>query len=89
MAKVKGHGVDGKPIVQFLCVHNAGRSQMALAFFNHHAGDEAVAWSGGSEPGEEVNRAAVEAMAERGIDIAQEYPNRGPTRSSRPPMSWS
>ena len=47
---------------------------MALGFFNHHAGDRAVAWSGGSEPGEQVNHAAVAAMAERGIDIAQEYP---------------
>jgi arsenate reductase len=74
MAKVEGRSADGKPIVLFLCVHNAGRSQMALGFFNHHAGGQAVAWSGGSEPGEQVNRAAVEAMAERGVDIAQEYP---------------
>jgi arsenate reductase len=74
MARVEGRGDGGKPIVLFLCVHNAGRSQMALGFFNSHAGDRAVAWSGGSEPGDQVNRAAVEAMAERGIDIAQEYP---------------
>jgi protein-tyrosine-phosphatase len=74
MAKVEGRSAEGKPIVLFLCVHNAGRSQMALGFFNHHAGDHAVAWSGGSEPGEQVNRAAVDAMAERGVDIAQEYP---------------
>jgi protein-tyrosine-phosphatase len=74
MAKVEGLSVDGKPVVLFLCVHNAGRSQMALGFFNHHAGDAAVAWSGGSEPGDEVNRAAVDAMAEKGIDIAQEFP---------------
>jgi protein-tyrosine-phosphatase len=73
-AKVEGKVTDGKPVVLFLCVHNAGRSQMALGFFNHHAGDAAVAWSGGSEPGESVNRAAVAAMAERGIDIAQEFP---------------
>jgi arsenate reductase len=65
---------DGRPAVLFLCVHNAGRSQMALGFFTHHAGDQAVAWSGGSEPGEQVNPAAVEAMAERGIDISAEYP---------------
>jgi protein-tyrosine-phosphatase len=70
----EGKGADGTPVVLFLCVHNAGRSQMALGFFNHHAGDLAVAWSGGSEPGDQVNRAAVAAMAERGIDIAQEYP---------------
>lgn len=73
-AKVEGHGDGGKPIVLFLCVHNAGRSQMALGFFNHHAGGAAIAWSGGTEPGDEVNGAAVAAMAERGIDIAQEFP---------------
>src|SRR5271170_7212444 len=43
------------PAVLFLCVHNAGRSQMALAWFNHIAGDRAVAWSGGSEPVAELN----------------------------------
>lgn len=74
MAKVEGHGEDGRPIVLFLCVHNAGRSQMALGFFNRYAGDNAVAWSGGSEPGDQVNRSAVAAMTERGIDIAQEFP---------------
>jgi protein-tyrosine-phosphatase len=58
----------------FLCVHNAGRSQMALGWFNHLAGDRAVAWSGGSEPGSEINPAAVQAMAEVGIDITGEYP---------------
>jgi protein-tyrosine-phosphatase len=65
---------DGVPIVLFLCVHNAGRSQMALGWFNHLAGDRAVAWSGGSEPGNEVNPSAVAAMAEVGIDITAEYP---------------
>lgn len=65
---------DGRPIVLFLCVHNAGRSQMALGWFNTLAGDRAVAWSGGSEPGPEINPSAVEAMAEVGIDIAREYP---------------
>ena len=43
---------DGTPTVLFLCVHNAGRSQMALGWFNHLAGDKAIAWSGGSEPGQ-------------------------------------
>ena len=62
------------PRVLFLCVHNAGRSQMALGWFNHLAGGRAVAWSGGSAPGPEVNPAAVAAMAEVGIDIAQESP---------------
>ena len=74
LAKVEGLHDDGKPTVLFLCVHNAGRSQMAMGFFTHLAGDAAVAWSGGSEPGEEVNRAAIAAMQERGIDISSEYP---------------
>jgi protein-tyrosine-phosphatase len=74
LAKVEGLHDDGKPTVLFLCVHNAGRSQMALGFFEHLAGDAAVAWSGGSEPGTEVNPAAVAAMAERGIDISAEFP---------------
>src|SRR5215471_5322311 len=65
---------DGVPAVLFLCVHNAGRSQMALGWFNHLAGNRAVAWSGGSEPGSEVNPAAIAAMAEVGIDISGEYP---------------
>ena len=64
----------GPPTVLFLCVHNAGRSQMALGWFNHLAGDRAIAWSGGSEPGSAVNPAAVAAMAEVGIDIAREFP---------------
>ena len=74
LAKVEGRSSDGRPVVLFLCTHNAGRSQMALGFFTHLAGDRAVAWSGGSEPGNEVNPAAVAAMAERGIDISGEYP---------------
>ncbi len=74
LARVEGLTRDGKPVVLFLCTHNAGRSQMALGFFQHHAGDRAIAWSGGSEPGVEVNPAAIAAMAERGIDISGEYP---------------
>ena len=62
------------PVVLFLCVHNAGRSQMAMGFLKHLAGERAVAWSGGSAPGKAVNPAAVEAMAERGIDISGEFP---------------
>lgn len=64
------------PNVLFLCVHNAGRSQMALGWFNHLASGRAVAWSGGSEPADHVNPAAVAAMAEVGIDITGEYPKR-------------
>ncbi len=74
LAKVDGKAAGGVPVVLFLCVHNAGRSQMALGWFNHLAGEGAVAWSGGSAPGAEVNPAAIAAMAEVGIDIAQEFP---------------
>jgi arsenate reductase (thioredoxin) len=62
------------PSVLFLCVHNAGRSQMALGWFTHLAGDRAIAWSGGSDPGAVVNPGAVTAMAEAGIDISGEFP---------------
>jgi protein-tyrosine-phosphatase len=74
LARVEGRHHDGVPIVLFLCVHNAGRSQMALGWFNHLAGDRAIAWSGGSEPAHAINAAAVQAMAEVGIDIDTEYP---------------
>ncbi len=74
LARVEGKITDGKPTVLFLCTHNAGRSQMALGFFTHLADDRAVAWSGGSEPGTEINPSAVEAMAEVGIDITGEFP---------------
>jgi arsenate reductase len=73
-ARVEGKISDGKPTVLFLCTHNAGRSQMARGFFAHLVGERAVAWSGGSEPGNEINPAAVEAMAEVGIDITEEFP---------------
>ena len=63
-----------RPTVLFVCVHNAGRSQMALGWFNHLAGHAALALSGGSEPASEVSPVAVSAMAEVGIDIAREYP---------------
>ncbi|MFY1634477.1 arsenate reductase ArsC [Solwaraspora sp. WMMB335] len=74
LARVEGRHSDGRPVVLFLCTHNAGRSQMALGFLTRFAGDRVVAWSGGSEPGNEVNPAAIAAMAERGIDISGEYP---------------
>jgi arsenate reductase (thioredoxin) len=74
LARVEGKHDDGVPIVLFLCVHNAGRSQMALGWFNRLAGDRAIGWSGGSEPSTEINPAVVEAMREVGIDIAGEFP---------------
>jgi arsenate reductase (thioredoxin) len=63
-----------KPAVLFLCTHNAGRSQMAMGFFKHLAGNQADVYSGGSQPADGVNPAAVAAMAEKGIDIAAEQP---------------
>jgi arsenate reductase (thioredoxin) len=67
-------GAGGRPAVLFLCVHNAGRSQMAAGWLRHLAGDRVDVFSGGSEPADETNAAAVAAMAEVGIDISTEYP---------------
>jgi arsenate reductase len=74
LARVEGRTDDHRPIVLFLCTHNAGRSQIALGYFRELAGDRAIAWSGGSEPGNEINAAAVAAMGEVGIDISDEFP---------------
>jgi arsenate reductase (thioredoxin) len=74
LAMVEGKHDSGVPVALFLCTHNAGRSQMALGFFTHLAGDAAVAWSGGSDPAGRINPSAVAVMAERGIDISGEYP---------------
>ena len=63
-----------KPAVLFLCTHNAGRSQMAMGFFKNLAGNQADVYSGGSQPADRVNPAAVAAMAEKCIDIATEQP---------------
>jgi arsenate reductase (thioredoxin) len=65
---------DHRPAVLFLCVHNAGRSQMAAGWLRHLAGGRVDVYSGGSDPGDRVNPAAVEAMREVGIDIAGEHP---------------
>ena len=74
LARVEGRHADGTPVVLFLCTHNSGRSQMALGFFAHHAGDAAIAWSGGSEPADGINEVVAAAMVERGIDISAEFP---------------
>jgi protein-tyrosine-phosphatase len=74
VAKINGKSNDYQLVVLFLCNHNAGRSQMAMGFFNHLAGGGAAVWSGGSEPKGEINPAVVTVMAERGIDISGEYP---------------
>ncbi len=62
------------PSVLFLCVHNAGRSQMAAGWLRKLAGDRIGVFSGGSNPGAEINKAAVAAMNEVGIDISSETP---------------
>ena len=74
LGRVDGSLPSTTPGVLFLCVHNAGRSQMAAGWLRHLAGDAVVVWSGGSEPESEINAAAVESMAEVGIDITGEFP---------------
>lgn len=64
----------GVPGVLFLCVHNAGRSQMAAGWLRHLGGDGVVVWSGGSEPTSEINPAVLAAMHEVGVDISDEFP---------------
>ena len=63
-----------KPTVLFVCVHNAGRSQMAAGFLRHLGGDRVEVLSAGSAPADSINPVAVRAMAEVGIDIATEQP---------------
>jgi arsenate reductase (thioredoxin) len=63
-----------KPSVLFVCIHNAGRSQMAAAYLTHLAGDRIEGRSAGSAPADQVNPAAVAAMLEEGIDMAGEQP---------------
>jgi protein-tyrosine-phosphatase len=74
LAKIEGKTDVTTPSVLFLCVHNAGRSQMAAGWLQHVAGDRVHVYSGGSEPASEINRAAIDAMAEVGINIATQYP---------------
>lgn len=63
-----------KPSVLFVCVHNAGRSQMAAGFLRHLAGDAVEVRSAGSQPADQINPVVVEAMKEAGIDIADQKP---------------
>ncbi len=60
---------DTRPEILFVCIHNAGRSQMAAALLAHHAGDRVVVRSAGTAPADDINPAVVEAMAELGIDL--------------------
>jgi arsenate reductase len=68
--------MTNRPTVLFLCVHNAGRSQMAAALMREHAADRVRVLSRGSEPAATLNPAVVAAMAELGIDISAETPQR-------------
>jgi arsenate reductase len=74
LVRLESDQTDLNPSVLFLCVHNAGRSQMAAGWMRHLAGDQVDVFSGGSEPAAELNTAAVAAMAEKGIDISRELP---------------
>jgi protein-tyrosine-phosphatase len=74
LARVEGLVVDIRPMVLFLCVHNAGRSQMAAAWLRHLSGDAVEVFSGGSEPASDVNQGVIAAMAEMGIDVSTEFP---------------
>ena len=73
LARLEAGTVD-RPAVLFLCVHNAGRSQIAAGWLRHLAGDRVDVFSGGSEPGFETNQQAIAAMDEVGIDISRELP---------------
>jgi arsenate reductase len=68
--------MSDKPSVLFVCVHNAGRSQMAAGWLRHLAGDTVEVRSAGSEPADQINPVAVQAMAEVGIDITGEQPKK-------------
>jgi arsenate reductase len=66
--------VFSRPNILFLCVHNAGRSQMAAGFAREIGGDKIKVWSGGSEPASQINKIAIQAMNEIGIDISGQIP---------------
>lgn len=70
----EGLAVPEKPTVLFVCVHNAGRSQMAAGYLTQLAGDRVIVLSAGSQPADEINPVAVQAMAEKGIDITSAVP---------------
>jgi arsenate reductase (thioredoxin) len=74
LGQVEGSFMKDVPEVLFVCVHNAGRSQAAMALLDHHARGRVHVRSAGSAPGEKVNEAVVAVLAERGIDIAAEHP---------------
>ncbi|HET8788374.1 MAG TPA: arsenate reductase ArsC [Actinomycetes bacterium] len=74
LAQAEGAIINDVPEVLFVCVHNAGRSQMAAALLDHHAKGRVHVLSAGSDPGDKINPAAVAAMDEVGIDLSREFP---------------
>jgi len=75
--------MDSKPIVLFVCIHNAGRSQMAAGYLSALSCGSVEVRSGGSEPGDQINPIAIQAMAEEGIDISQGVPQLMTTEQVR------
>ena len=71
------------PEVLFVCVHNAGRPQMAAALLDHHGGGQVHVRSAGSAPADEINPAVVQVMAELGIDVSREFPKPFTTDAAR------
>lgn len=80
---IEGRTMTDRPTVLFVCVHNAGRSQMAAGYLRALGGDAVEVLSAGSAPGEAVNPVAVEAMAEEGIDVSGAIPSLLTTESVR------
>jgi len=74
LAQAQGAAPKGLPEVLFICVHNAGRSQMAAALLNHHGNGRVHVRSAGSAPAREINTQVIAAMAEIGLDLGEEYP---------------
>ena len=75
--------MTGKPVVLFVCIHNAGRSQMAAGYARALSGGAVEVLSGGSEPGDQINPIAIQAMAEEGIDISEAVPQLMTTEQVR------
>jgi arsenate reductase len=74
IAIVEGQLMTDRPEVLFVCVHNAGRSQMAAALLDHHGQGRVVVRSAGSAPADTINPAVVEVMSELGLDLSKEFP---------------
>ena len=74
LARVEGKSTSTNPMIVFLCVQNAGRSQMAAGWAKRLGGDDLDVYSGGSDPASEINPNAIQAMKEIGIDISSEFP---------------